>query len=111
MKEFVDDFRKIAPDKYYTFGSNYYLGYQGIKEGIDYFTLTGGIRGRGCPVDTSAAGRSADRAGRRERPFRTNVRSGFGYTKPMLAILTHFTAAYSHGFSVTHKHHSFLPLT
>ena len=38
MKEFVDDFRKIAPDKYYTFGSNYYLGYQEIKEGMDYFT-------------------------------------------------------------------------
>ena len=38
IKEFVDDFRKIAPDKYYTFGSNYYLGYQGIKEGMDYFT-------------------------------------------------------------------------
>ena len=38
MKEFVDDFRKIAPDKYYTFGSNYYLGYQGIKEGMNYFT-------------------------------------------------------------------------
>ena len=38
MKELVDDFRKIAPDKYYTFGSNYYLGYQGIKEGMDYFT-------------------------------------------------------------------------
>lgn len=38
MKEFVDDFRKIAPDKYYTFGSNYYLGYQGIKEEMDYFT-------------------------------------------------------------------------
>ena len=38
MKEFVDDFRKIAPDKYYTFGSNYYLGYQGIKKGMDYFT-------------------------------------------------------------------------
>lgn len=38
MKEFVDAFRKIAPDKYYTFGSNYYLGYQGIKEGMDYFT-------------------------------------------------------------------------
>ena len=52
-----------------------------------------------------------DRAGRRERPFRTNVRSGFGYTKPMLAILTHFTAAYSHGFLVAHKRHSFLPLT
>ena len=38
MKEFVDDFRRIAPDKYYTFGSNYYLGYQGVKEGMDYFT-------------------------------------------------------------------------
>ena len=38
MKEFVDDFRRIAPDKYYTFGSNYYLGYQGIKPGMDYFT-------------------------------------------------------------------------
>lgn len=37
MKDFVDDFRKIAPDKCYTFGSNYYLGYKGIKEGMDYF--------------------------------------------------------------------------
>ena len=38
MKDFVDDFRKIAPDKCYTFGSNYYLGYKGAKEGMDYFT-------------------------------------------------------------------------
>ena len=38
MKEFVDDFRLIAPDKLYTFGSNYYLGYQGVKPGMDYFT-------------------------------------------------------------------------
>ena len=38
MKEFIDDFRRIAPDKYYTFGSNYYLGYQGVKPGMDYFT-------------------------------------------------------------------------
>ena len=38
MKEFVDDFRRIAPDKLYTFGSNYYLGYQGVKPGMDYFT-------------------------------------------------------------------------
>lgn len=38
MKEFADDFRKIAPDKYYTFGSNYYLGYKGIQPGMDYFT-------------------------------------------------------------------------
>ena len=38
LKEFVDDCREIAPDEYYTFGSNYYLGYQGVKEGMDYFT-------------------------------------------------------------------------
>ena len=38
MAEFVNDFRKIAPDKLYTFGSNYYLGYQGVKAGMDYFT-------------------------------------------------------------------------
>ena len=38
MAEFIDDFRKIAPDKVYTFGSNYYLGYQGVKPGMDYFT-------------------------------------------------------------------------
>ncbi|MCR4583453.1 MAG: beta-glycosidase [Prevotella sp.] len=38
MADFIEDFRKIAPDKVYTFGSNYYLGYQGVKEGMDYFT-------------------------------------------------------------------------
>ncbi len=38
MADFIDDFRKIAPDKVYTFGSNYYLGYQGVKAGMDYFT-------------------------------------------------------------------------
>lgn len=38
MAEFVEDFRKIAPDKLYTFGSNYYLGYQGVKPSMDYFT-------------------------------------------------------------------------
>ena len=38
MAEFIADFRCIAPDKLYTFGSNYYLGYQGVKPGMDYFT-------------------------------------------------------------------------
>ena len=38
MAEFIADFRKLAPDKVYTFGSNYYLGYQGVKPGMDYFT-------------------------------------------------------------------------
>ncbi|MBR5716256.1 MAG: beta-glycosidase [Bacteroidales bacterium] len=38
MKRFVDDLRALCPDKLYTFGSNYYLGYQGVKPGMDYFT-------------------------------------------------------------------------
>ena len=38
MAEFIADFRQVAPDKLYTFGSNYYLGYQGVKHGMDYFT-------------------------------------------------------------------------
>ena len=38
MGEFVADFRRINGDILYTFGSNYYLGYQGVKPGMDYFT-------------------------------------------------------------------------
>jgi hypothetical protein len=38
MADFIAEFRKIAPDKVYTFGSNFYLGYQGVKPGMDYFT-------------------------------------------------------------------------
>lgn len=37
MKIFADAFRKIDRQKLYTFGSNYYLGYQGWKEGMDFF--------------------------------------------------------------------------
>lgn len=37
MKKFTDSFRHIDRDKLYTFGSNYYLGYQGWKEGMDFF--------------------------------------------------------------------------
>ncbi len=38
MDDFVADFRAMAPRKLYTFGSNFYLGYQGVKPGMDYFT-------------------------------------------------------------------------
>lgn len=37
MAEFIEHFRQLAPDKIYTFGSNYYLGYQGVKPGMDFF--------------------------------------------------------------------------
>lgn len=38
MQQFVRVFRAQAPDKLYTLGSNYYLGYQGIRPEMDYFT-------------------------------------------------------------------------
>lgn len=38
MSRFVSDFRRIAPDKLYTLGTNFYLGYQGVKPEMDYFT-------------------------------------------------------------------------
>lgn len=37
MAEFVEHFRTMAPDKIYTFGTNYFLGYQGVKPGMDFF--------------------------------------------------------------------------
>ena len=37
MGRFVADFRRMAPEKCYTLGSNYYLGYQGVKPEMDYF--------------------------------------------------------------------------
>lgn len=38
MKSFVDTFKTLDNRHLYTFGSNYYLGFQGYKEGMDYFT-------------------------------------------------------------------------
>jgi len=38
MADFIGNCRFMAPDKLFTFGSNYYLGYQGVKPGMDYFT-------------------------------------------------------------------------
>ncbi len=38
MSRFVADFRITAPFILYTLGSNYYLGYEGVKQGMDYFT-------------------------------------------------------------------------
>lgn len=37
MAEFIAHYRTIAPDKIYTFNPNYYLGFQGVKPGNDYF--------------------------------------------------------------------------
>ena len=37
MQTFTKAFKRMDPTKLYTFGSNYYLGYQGWKEGMDFF--------------------------------------------------------------------------
>ncbi len=37
MSEFIEHFRKMAPDKIYTLSSNYYLGFRGVKPGMDFF--------------------------------------------------------------------------
>ena len=37
MAEFIAHYRTIAPDKIYTFSPNYYLGYQGVHPGNDFF--------------------------------------------------------------------------
>ena len=37
MQLFTKAFKKMDPTKLFTFGSNYYLGYQGWKEGMDFF--------------------------------------------------------------------------
>ena len=60
MAAFIADFRRIAPDKLYTFGSNYYLGYQGVKPGMDYFTT--------CRVGGEAWG-----------SYNTHTRSSFSF--------------------------------
>jgi hypothetical protein len=38
MQQFMRIFRTMAPDKLYTIGTNYYLGYKGIVDGMDYIT-------------------------------------------------------------------------
>ena len=37
MQTFTKAFKRMDPTKLYTFGSNYYLGYQGWKEEMDFF--------------------------------------------------------------------------
>ena len=72
MGEFIEDFRRIAPDKLYTFGSNFYLGYQGAKPGMDYFTT--------CRVGGEAWG-----------SYNTHTRASFSFADAFEGgILNHF---------------------
>ena len=64
MGEFVSDFRRVAPHVLFTFGSNYYLGYQGVQPGMDYFTT--------CRVGGEAWG-----------TYDTHTRGSFSYADAM----------------------------
>ena len=99
MAEFIDDFRKIAPDKLYTFGSNYYLGYQGVKPGMDYFTTcrVGGEGWGNYNTHTRGSFSFADAAdGGMINHFHPNTAMNFeeGCSLTTVPIISHETAQF-----------------
>ena len=99
MAEFIADFRKIAPDKVYTFGSNYYLGYQGVKPGMDYFTTcrVGGEGWGGYGTHTRGSFSFADAAdGGMINHFYPNTQMNFleGCRLTTVPIISHETGQF-----------------
>ena len=99
MAEFIEDFRKIAPDKVFTFGSNYYLGYQGVKKGMDYFTTcrVGGEGWGNYGTHTRGSFSYADAAdGGMINHFYPNTKMNFkeGCSLTNVPIISHETAQF-----------------
>ena len=99
MRAFVDDFRRIAPDKLYTFGSNYYLGYQGVKPGMDYFTTcrVGGEAWGSYNTHTRGSFSFADAyEGGMINHFRPNAKMNFeeGCARSSVPVISHETAQF-----------------
>jgi len=99
MAEFIEDFRRFAPDKLYTFGSNYYLGYQGVREGMDYFTTcrVGGEGWGKYGTHTRGSFSFADAAdGGMINHFYPNTRMNFeeGCSLTTVPIISHETAQF-----------------
>ena len=99
MAEFVEDFRKIAPDKLYTFGSNYYLGYQGVKPSMDYFTTcrVGGEAWGSYDTHTRGSFSFADAYdGGMINHFRPNASMNFeeGCQKSAVPVISHETGQF-----------------
>lgn len=99
MKKFVDDFRAIAPDKLYTFGSNYYLGYQGVKSGMDFFVTcrVGGEGWGNFNTHTRGSFSFADALdGRIINHFRPNATMNFeeGCLLSSVPVISHETAQF-----------------
>ena len=99
MKAFVDDFRRIAPDKLYTFGSNYYLGYQGVKPGMDFFTTcrVGGEAWGSYDTHTRGSFSFADACdGGMINHYRPNARMNFeeGCARSSVPVISHETGQF-----------------
>lgn len=99
MAKFVEDFRAAAPDKLFTFGSNFYLGYEGVKEGMDYFTTcrVGGEEWGGYNTHTRGSFSFADVAdGGVLNHFRpsTSVTLEEGCSKSTVPVISHETGQF-----------------
>ena len=99
MGKFTNVFREIAPDKLYTFGSNYYLGYQGVKPEMDFF-VTCRIGGEGWGnfnTHTRGSFSFADALdGGMINHFRPNASMNFeeGCLKSPVPVISHETAQF-----------------
>ena len=106
MADFIADFRRVAPDKLFTYGSNYYLGYQPPtaegqrKEGrLDYFTTcrVGGEGWGNYHTHTRGSFSFADAAdGGIINHFRPNTSMNFeqGCLLSSVPIISHETAQF-----------------
>lgn len=99
MARFIGDFRAIAPDKLYTFGSNYYLGYQGVKPGMDFFVTcrTGGEGWGNYGTHTRGSFSHADAMdGGMINHFRPNARLNFeeGCLASPVPVISHETGQF-----------------
>ena len=99
MTEFIEHFRAMAPDKIYTLSSNYYLGYQGVKPGMDFFVTcrVGGEGWGNYGTHTRGSFSFADAAdGGMINHFYPNTRMNFekGCSLADVPIISHETAQF-----------------
>lgn len=99
MTEFIEHFRTMAPDKIYTLSSNYYLGYQGVKPGMDFFVTcrVGGEGWGNYGTHTRGSFSFADAAdGGMINHFYPNTRMNFeeGCSLAEVPIISHETAQF-----------------
>lgn len=99
MTEFIEHFRTMAPDKIYTLSSNYYLGYQGVKPGMDFFVTcrVGGEGWGNYGTHTRGSFSFADAAdGGMINHLYPNTRMNFeeGCSRAEVPIISHETAQF-----------------